>query len=315
MVGSGLKKLAKENNMTVSKGIAYGALGGFAATLSEGAGYKLIVFSTHFDDPVGRANVMDALATGNIQKAFRVDSYAVKAKTIGIHFLDNPGTMKKIGQFLDWFLPLLRENGASPADICPECGMPVTDGQWCSIDGTAHFFHRPCAARVQRQLEQEHETRLREDNGSYTTGLLGALLGAALGAVIWGIVLNMGYMASLVGLLIGFLAERGYRLLRGRQGKGKVVILILSVIFGVVLGTFLGEALGVYQLIQSGQAGALQVSQIPLLIYAVLVEDAEARQSVMLNILSGLFFAGLGTFSVLRQAGQEVSKTKFITLK
>lgn len=244
-----------------------------------------------------------------------MNNYAVEAKTIGINFLDNPGTMKKIGQFLDWFLPLLRENGASPANICPECGMPVTDGQWCSIDGTAHFFHRPCAAHVQRQLEQEHETRLQEDNGSYATGLLGALLGAALGAVVWGVVLNMGYLASLVGLLIGFLAERGYRLLRGRQGKGKVVILILSVIFGVVLGTFLGEALGVYQLIQDGKAGSLQVSQIPLLIYAVLVEDAEVRRSVLMNVLAGLFFAGLGTFSILRQAGREGRKMKFIFLK
>lgn len=315
MVASGLKKLAKEYGMKVDKGIAYGSMGGFAATLSEGAGYKLIVFSTHFDDPVGRANVMDALASKNVQKEFHVNNYAVEAKTIGIHFLDNTGTMKKIGQFLEWFLPLLRENGASPANICPQCGMPVTDGQWCSIDGTAHFFHRPCAAQVQRQLEQEHETRLQEDNGSYTTGLIGALLGATLGAVVWGIVLNMGYMAALVGLLIGFLAERGYRLLRGRLGKGKVVILILSVIFGVVLGTFLGEALGVYELIRSGQAGALQVSQIPLLIYAVLIEDAEARRSVLTNILMGLFFAGLGTFSVLHQAKRETSATKFIALK
>ncbi len=315
MVASGLKKLAKEYGMSVDKGIAYGSMGGFAASMSEGAGYKQVVFSTHFDDPAGRTGIMDALATRDIKKDFRVSNYSVEAKVIGITFLDNPGTMKKIREFLDWFLPLLRENGASPANICSQCGTVITDGQWCSIAGTAHFFHRPCAAQLQRQLEQKHEARLQEDNGSYTTGLLGALLGAALGAVIWGIVLNMGYLASLVGLLIGFLAERGYRLLRGRFGKGKVYILTLSIIFGVVLGTFLGEWLGVYELIQSGQAGALQVSEIPLLIYAVLVEDAEARRSVLMNILAGLFFAGLGTFSILRQAGQDAAKSKFVILK
>ena len=43
LIGSGLKKLAKEYGMTVS-GVAYGSLGGFAATLSEGAGFKRIVF-------------------------------------------------------------------------------------------------------------------------------------------------------------------------------------------------------------------------------------------------------------------------------
>ena len=59
MIGSGLKKLAKEYGMTVSGGIAYGSMGGFAATLSEGAGYKRLVFSTRVSDPAGRAGFMD----------------------------------------------------------------------------------------------------------------------------------------------------------------------------------------------------------------------------------------------------------------
>ena len=36
MIGSGLKKLASENGMKVARGVAYGALRGYAATLSEG---------------------------------------------------------------------------------------------------------------------------------------------------------------------------------------------------------------------------------------------------------------------------------------
>ena len=51
MVSMGLKKLASENNMTVASGVAYGALHGYAATLSEGAGYKLLVITTKFTDP------------------------------------------------------------------------------------------------------------------------------------------------------------------------------------------------------------------------------------------------------------------------
>ena len=38
MIGSGLKKLAQENGMTVSNGVAYGSLQGYAATLSQGRG-------------------------------------------------------------------------------------------------------------------------------------------------------------------------------------------------------------------------------------------------------------------------------------
>lgn len=47
MIGIGLKKLASENNMTVASGVAYGDLHGYAATLSEGAGYKLLVITTN----------------------------------------------------------------------------------------------------------------------------------------------------------------------------------------------------------------------------------------------------------------------------
>lgn len=48
MIGSGLKKLAKENGLRVSNGVAYGSLRGYAATLSEGSGFKQIVISTKF---------------------------------------------------------------------------------------------------------------------------------------------------------------------------------------------------------------------------------------------------------------------------
>ena len=39
MIASTYKKLASEYGMQVDKGVAYGSLGGFAATLSEGGGW------------------------------------------------------------------------------------------------------------------------------------------------------------------------------------------------------------------------------------------------------------------------------------
>ena len=61
MIGSGLKKLAKENGMKIDSGVAYGSLGGFAATLSEGAGWKQIVFSTRFMDYVNKTRFMETV--------------------------------------------------------------------------------------------------------------------------------------------------------------------------------------------------------------------------------------------------------------
>lgn len=314
MIGSGLKKLAEEYGMTVSGGIAYGNLGGFAATLNEGGGYKRIVFSTRFSDPAGRTGFMDAVNARNVKKEFRVIGLGVDSRTIVVNFQDNPGTMKKIRAFLDWVLPLLRTFGASGVDICPECGMPIDRGRWAMVDGVAHHFHDACAGRVRQAVEEGNEQRSREDTGHYITGLLGALAGSVLGAVVWAIVLSIGYIASIVGLLIGFLAEKGYDLARGKQGKGKVVILIFAVVFGVLLGNLGAEAFTVFSMIQGGELPGIAVGDIPLLIWLVLSEDAEYRGYLIKNVLMGLLFAALGVFALLRQAGKDVSGVKYIDL-
>lgn len=315
MIGGGLRKLAKEYGMNLAQGVAYGSLGGFGATLYEGAGFKRIVFSTRFADPAGRTGIMDTVNARNMKKEFRVTEFTVGSQMIVVTFLDNPGTMKRIRAFLDWFLPLLGSFGASGAEICPECGMPIGQGKWAMVNGIAHHYHIACADRVQRELELSNERRASEDSGSYFTGLLGAVLGSALGAVVWAIVLSFGYIASVVGLLIGFLAEKGYSLCKGRQGKGKIAILILAVVFGVVLGTFLAESYGLYDLIQSGMVPELEITDIPETIVYLLMNDGEYLGIILKNVGMGLFFAALGAFALLRQTGQNVAGARFVNLK
>lgn len=257
---------------------------------------------------------MDAVNARNVKKDFRVIGLGVDSRTIVVNFQDNPGTMKKIRAFLDWVLPLLRTFGASGVDICPECGMPIDRGRWAMVDGVAHHFHDTCAGRVRQAVEEGNEQRSREDTGHYITGLLGALAGSVLGAVVWAIVLSIGYIASIVGLLIGFLAEKGYDLARGKQGKGKVVILVFAVVFGVLLGNLGAEAFTVFSMIQGGELPGIAVGDIPLLIWLVLSEDAEYRGYLIKNVLMGLLFAALGVFALLRQAGKDVSGVKYIDL-
>lgn len=129
MIGSGLKKLAQENGMKVAKGVAYGSLQGFAATMSEGAGFKQIVFTTKFADPAQQDALLKVMNEANVSATYRVQSLNIAADGVQVVFLDNPGTMKKIHAFLDWFIPLLRQAGATAANICTECGCDITAGQ------------------------------------------------------------------------------------------------------------------------------------------------------------------------------------------
>lgn len=319
MIGSGLKKLALKNGMTVSNGVAYGSLCGYAAMLSEGAGYKQIVFSTQFSDAVKKTEFMDAVGRygqKQLNKDFRVTNLGVNAGLIQVVFHDTVGTMKKIEAFIDWIIPLLNQYGATGANICPECGCEILDsGSWVMVDSVCHHVHGGCAQRIEQGVQERNEQDKQQRTGSYFSGAVGAFLGAVLGAVVWAIVLFAGYVASLVGLLIGWLANKGYDLLKGKQGKGKVVILILAIIFGVLLGTLAVDAVSLAQMIDVGELPGFTYGDIPLMIVALFAESPEYVSATVSNIGLGLLFAALGVFALLRKAGKEVADTKFVKLR
>lgn len=315
MIGSGLKKLAREYGMQVDKGVAYGNLGGFHATMFEGSGYKQIVFTTTISDPMKKDAMMNQVNGRDLRKEFRVNQLSLTDKSISIVFQDNPGTMAKIRAFLEWFLPLLRNSGASGANICPECGCEITSGCWKLIGGTAWYLHQSCAEKICREIASEEETRREETGGSYVTGLVGALLGSLVGAALWAVVMYIGYVASIVGLAIGWLAEKGYNLLKGKQGKGKIAILIIAVIIGVLLGNFGADVITLVSMIHNGELPGIVYGDIPLLITLMLAEEPEYASATVRYILMGLFFAALGVWGLLRRANAEVSGTKITDLK
>lgn len=315
MIGSGLKKLANENGMKVAKGVGYGSLRGYAATLSEGSGFKQIVLTTKFAESAKLQELQNKVNGRNIQRELRVRSLTFAPNGICIVFNDNPGTMKKINAFIEWFWPLLDEAGASKWDVCTECGTSVTGGCWKLIDGIAYYLHPRCAEKAQREIGEEEQARKDADTGNYLTGTIGAFLGAAVGSVLWAVVLYMGYVASVVGLAIGFLAEKGYNLLKGRQGKAKVFILILAIIFGVLLGNFASDAITLATMISGGELPGFGYVDIPALIVVLLLGEAEYLSTTIGNILMGLLFAALGVFSLLKKAGRAVSGSKVVDLE
>lgn len=316
MIGSGLKKLARENGMQVSHGVAYGDFRGYAVTLSEGTGYKSMTIATHFA-VAGQENALrEQTGQRNLQREFRVQNLIITPGSIHVIFTDTIGTIKKILAFADWFFPLLAQYSATGVQCCTECGGDLGGGGcWKLIDGVAYHLHDGCAQSVQNSISQEMELRRQEDNGSYISGLAGALIGAALGAILWALVLQIGIVASVVGFLIGWLAQKGYTMLNGKQGKGKVVFLIASIIFGVCLGTFGGEFIALARMIGGGELPGYGYGDILSLIRFLLETNSEYVSIIVRNIGLGLLFAFLGTFSLLRQAGKAVSDTKVIDLK
>lgn len=315
MIGAGLKKLAKQYNLRVDAGVAYGSLRGYATTLFEGAGYKQINISTTFPEVGQKEQLMEYMQSRNIEKEFRVRGGGFCPAGVSIIFFDTVGTMKKISAFIEWFYPLLEQIGVTGADVCCECGGSVSEGQWHLVSNFAHHMHESCAQKMEERIAEESRERKESRTGSYVQGAIGALLGALLGAALWAIVLYLGYIASLVGLVIGWLANKGYDLLHGKQGKGKVVILILAIIIGVLVGTFAPDVVVLCQMIGNGELIGLTYGDIPWFIAEIFAADSTYATGVISNVVIGLLFAMLGVFALLKRTNREVSDTKVKKLK
>lgn len=158
------------------------------------------------------------------------------------------------------------------------------------------------------------EQNLEENKGSYLSGFVGALVGSILGGIVWAVILNIGYVASIIGYLIGWLAEKGYTLLKGKDGKGKIVILMIMAVLGVAIGTVGAQVIEMIKLISNGEMPGLTYSDIPLWV-SELFKDSEYVTYMVKDYILGLVFAFLGCFSFLKGKGKKAVKGESVETK
>ena len=76
-------------------------------------------------------------------------------------------------------------------------------------------------------------------------GIFGALIGSIIGAVCIVLLGQLGYIASICGVVMGFCAIKGYRLLAGKLSVKGIVISIVLMIVMVYLSNWVSYALAV----------------------------------------------------------------------
>ncbi len=313
MIGSGLKKFAREKGLKLDRGVAFGDFGGYAVTLDEGSGFKRLCVATAFPVPGQKDAFQQALNSYDLTGTYRILQLTLIPNGIVVIFTDTVGTLKKIREFADILLPLLQEHDAEQVQVCNECHSLITDdGCWMLREGVfSSHVHTGCLSHAIQQASDELAQQQAADTGSYATGILGALLGSVLGSIVWALVLSFGYVASLVGLLIGFLSEKGYSLLKGRQGKAKIAILIFAVILGVLLGTYGGCVLQVLSVMNEEGIPSESFG----LVLEFVMQDSAGKTGMLTNFLTGLLFAGLGVFGMLHQQSKQLRGQKIQVLR
>lgn len=154
----------------------------------------------------------------------------------------------------------------------------------------------------------ENNYGYQEKQGSVLTGFIGALIGALIGGAIWMVVGILGYIASIIGFVIAFLASKGYDLMKGRQGTIKMVILIICVVLAVAAGTFgtyIWSAHDVYQ------EEIASLTELELKLYDIpseadfikdIMSDSEVQTGMLKDCGMGLLFGILGSYGLIAAA-------------
>ena len=256
MVGYALRKIAKEYNLTLEDGIAYGNYRGFAATFSEGMGSKTVCFTGRFPSEAAELAVGEMIRSWDWEKN-RMEQVGVNRFGVQIEFFDNPGTMTCINRILDKLIPLLEESGFADADHCAACGGAVVeDDIWNTDDGNAYHIHRSCSSELKRDLESiekeveaeeeaeaEAEIAAEEEKNGYGFGMKGAAIGGVIGAVITAVLYAFFDEPFIAALLVGLISNFFYDHFCGRNSfLGALIVLVSAVVFfsfGLCVGDIL----------------------------------------------------------------------------
>ncbi len=230
--------------------VYYGILDDFDVTfLINPRGLPELIISTAIPEKDNQKSFSDYLSTIDLKATYHIQDYHIIESCM--HFLWNFHPDKfnpqDIIAFIDWYFPLLKKYGATPANICTECGRPMnqTNSGWYNISGTAAtiHLHKKCRGKMARNAQQASALILKK-YPTYKRGILGAIIGAIPATLLWAFAYQFGDIVVPTGMAITFLSWIGYTLNCGFKSKWKPFILFIISLSGILLGYLLHPLFG-----------------------------------------------------------------------
>jgi len=297
MVGSAIKKYAKEKNWQIKNGVAFGVYRGYMMSMQEGGGWKSLSVTARLENENALNSAYELLNDENIKKEYRISNSVVTPSAVSVTFIDNPGTMKKIIEFIEAFCDGLDSFGAKGANYCSSCGLELGGaGVPALMNDTVYLLHEGCLHRDDEQMGFAKEEKQKE--GSVATGAIGAFAGAVIGSIPWAVASYFGWFVGWFGFLIGIASKKGYELLNGKETRAKGVAIIISTIWCVIIAESVAIMVALAAM-WSQDGSQFTVLDVVYTYFYALVTDASLLKSVLLNVALGLVFAALGTWSTI----------------
>ncbi len=210
-------------------------------------------------------------------------------------------TPETVAAFLYEFSRFLSGLGyVSSCAACPatrSLGYKEQDGQVLELCGA-------CQSRLGSAVLPV--TRNRSAAGSYFRGALGAILGGVAGLVPWVLLGLFGYLAALSGLLMAYFSYMGYRLLRGREGRGMLLIIVAVLCVFTYAAVMLNEGIAEYRALTASGTEAALSEQVGMMMTAPFKPQPYDTHLLWLRVGAGWLFAGIGSFALMLRRRREL---------
>ena len=295
MVGSGIKKFAAENGLSVKEGVAYGNYHVDMLTMLEGSGWKALAYAIKAD-ATQRAVIIEYLSRADVKKEYSIIASEGEENFVLVKVQDTIGTMKVYTALAETLVAFLGAQTIPGSGICMHCGMEGATVPVLTPDGIVIPMHSACADTLNNTIAEQKEAANEKSNG-VLIGAVGAICGGILGAIPWAIASYLGWFFSAIGLLIGFLAGKGYDILRGKQCKAKAVIVTVVVIVCVILAELTSSVL-VVQSVFKDEGAYLTIGE-SIEAFGFFMQDSEFNSAIVGNIGMGIVFAALGAWGTV----------------
>lgn len=201
---------------------------------------------------------------------------------------------ERIWAFLTAFDVYLEENGY--VSTCTMCGCQ--EGLFCVFrNGMVKEVCENCfdsLSEASAQIKQQRKT-----TGSYLSGAIGAILGGIIGIIPWVLLGVLGYISALSGIVMAILSFKGYQLLKGKQSKGMLFIIIGVLVVFTYFGVIASEVAVAYD--DFSYFGISAFEAVGFVTEFSFMADFSETAPLWGNIALGLLFAGAGSFGYLNK--------------
>lgn len=150
-------------------------------------------------------------------------------------------TVENLSEALNTIVGYLQSNGF--VNCCEHDGTPTTT-RACNIAGKSQLL---CLNSFQQLQQEAHDKNLATPDKpeNIIGGIIGALIGSLIGVVVIVLLGQLGFVAALSGLVMGFCAVKGYELLGHKLDTKGIIITVVIMVIMVYFGERLDWAISV----------------------------------------------------------------------